>query len=200
MAISKRGYYQTLMKSLSHSILLFALACGAKGPDPQSTEESPDQLTTELEQRKLKAKEYIKLCQDLKDAPVLLKTARGPAWLIDMPAASSWNHPLRLDNQAYPVSASKTLVCLFQSEKEIGVCNYSYLPGGISGPEAKAIRNETTSVITVLDLESKQKVAQTTIVRQPGDCPEKVSGTTVISGNAPNVDEIRDFVRQHWSP
>jgi len=188
------------MKCLSVIALLLAVACGEKAPHQPSTEKAPDQLSTELEQRDLKAKEYIKLCQDLKDAPIAEKTAHGPAWIIDMPAATPWNHPLRLDNQPYPVLATKTLVCLFQSEKEIGACNYSYFPSGISGPEAKAIRNETTTIIAVLDLESKQKVAQTKIVRQPADCPEKVSGTTVISGGPPNIEEIRDWVRQHWSP
>lgn len=131
---------------------------------------------------------FARLCNTSRYSRSMEREARGAIWIY-APGRDDSSTKLATRAHADSEQEARTLVCIFDST-HVESCRYI---GSITVPVTL-----TDTDVTLVDIQSAEKVGQTTLrVSCPGQIKSPVS-LPVKSG--PSRTAVAEWVMQHWSP
>jgi hypothetical protein len=155
--------------------------------------------------KKQKGLEYLRLCEESRTSPLQQRNAKGPVYLVQTIKAYDPEGSFYMTMNGWPEAVPKTpadaknILCIIPDEKtkQVESCLYE-------GMRSIPVYSRTT-LVTLIELESHQKIGQTEFVHIP-ECPENIEvpqGPAVdreLRGGQATNEEVIDWAKKRWSP
>jgi hypothetical protein len=183
------------------SVLVSLASCTMRSnPGPSASE-----TKAAREAKKQKGQEYLRLCEETRYVPLQERNAKGPVYLVQTIEAYAPEFSFYMTINGWPEAVPKTpadaknILCIIpdKNTKQVDSCVYE---AGLTIP----VYSRTT-LVTLIELESHQKIGQTEFVHIP-ECPREYlipqgpAQYRELRGGKPTDKEVIDWAKKRWSP
>jgi len=189
---------QDLALILSVSVSLASCTMPSK-PSPTASETEAARAA-----KKQKGQEYLRLCEESRTGPLQERNAKGPVYLVQTIDANAPEFSFYMTTNGWPEAVPKTpadaknILCIIpdKNSKQVESCVYE---AGMTIP----VYSRST-LVTLIDLDSHEKIGQTEFVQTP-PCPREYRMSTEdqfkeLRGGRPTDAEVIDWAKKRWSP